>query len=155
MKRLALLLAFLTFISCEKTPETENTSDLKKIRAVSDNYVNGWLEGNKEKVLDCFDENAVIIPSGSVPINGKDAMTAFWFPRDSSTTKVTKYDLEILSIHVSKKLAYTLESGDLSFTYTKGDHQITKSSKSTATSIYSKDTNGDWKIIQRIWTDIK
>ncbi len=154
------LLLFLLLTSCgeksSKVIENLNLSaeDIEQIREINKNYTQGWLENDSKKVLGLYTDSATIIPSGLLPIQGKKAITDFWFPNDSSTTVIHYYDLEILDISGTTKLAYTFENGKLSFTYEKDDFKLDREAESYAITIYKKVESGEWKITKRIWTDM-
>jgi len=154
-------LVFPILIACgEKSSQTiENSSlsasDIEQIREINKNYTEGWIENDSAKVLGLYTNSAIIIPSGLLPLNGKKAITEFWFPNDSSTTVIHYYDLEILDINGSSNFAYTYEYGKLSFTYEKDDFKLDREAESHAITIFKKVKSGEWKIVKRIWTDLK
>ncbi|KAA3635600.1 MAG: nuclear transport factor 2 family protein [Bacteroidetes bacterium] len=156
-----LLLFLLTISACTKSPSqnkegfTLSPEDIEQIKEISKDYTAGWLENDSEKVLGLYADSATIIPSGLMPLQGKKAITDFWFPNDSSKTIIHYYDLEILDISGTSNMAYTYENGKLSFTYEKGDFKMDREAESYAITIYKKNTSGEWKITKRIWTDMK
>ena len=149
-----LLISYSEMTSQEIDNQNLSAEDIKQIREINRNYTQGWLENDSKKVLGLFTNSATIIPSGLLPIQGKKAITDFWFPDDSSTTVIHYYDLEILEIGGDTNLAYTYENGNLSFTYEKDDFRLEREAESYAITIYKKVESGEWKIIKRIWTDL-
>lgn len=155
------LCLFLIFGSCTENPSQKNedlslsAEDIEQIREISKDYTDGWLANDSEKVLGLYVDSATIIPSGLMPIKGKEAITDFWFPNDSSKTTIHYYDLDILDISGASNMAYTYENGKLSFTYEKGDFRMDREAESFAITIYKKTVSGEWKITKRIWTDMK
>jgi ketosteroid isomerase-like protein len=154
------ILLFLLLTSCSEksSQEIENLNlsaeDIEQIREINRNYTQGWLENDSKKVLGLYTDSATIIPSGLIPIQGKKAITNFWFPNDSSTTVIHYYDLEILEMGGTSYLAYTYENGKLSFTYEKDDFRLDREAESYAITIYKKIKSREWKITKRIWTDM-
>jgi ketosteroid isomerase-like protein len=154
------LLLFLLLTCCsEKSSQlikdlNLSSEDTEQIREINRNYTRGWLEGDSSKVLGLYTDSATIIPSGLLPIQGKKAISDFWFPNDGSTTVIHFYDLEILEIGGTSNLAYTYENGKLSFTYEKDDFRLDREAESYAITIYKKVKSGEWKITKRIWTDM-
>ncbi len=132
-----------------------SSEDIVQIRAINKTYTQGWMDADEEKVLGLYAESAVINPSGLLPKEGKKAITDFWFPNDSSSTIVHSYTIDIIDLQGSGNLAYSYEHGRLSFTYKKDDFQLDRTADSYAVTIYEKDSLGSWKIINRIWTDMK
>jgi ketosteroid isomerase-like protein len=154
------LLLTLLLTSCnEKTTQVNeninlSAEDIEQIREINRHYIQGWLENDSKKVLGLYTDSATIIPSGLLPIQGKKAITDFWFPNDYSTTVIHYYDLEILDIGGTTNLAYTYEHGKLSFTYEKDEFRLDRKAESYAVTIYAKAESGEWKITKRIWTDM-
>ncbi len=154
-------LVFPIFIACgEKSSQTIESfslsaKDIEQIREINRNYTQGWIENDSAKVLGLYADSATIIPSGLLPLNGKKAISDFWFPNDSSTTVIHYYDLEILDINGSSNFAYTYEYGKLSFTSEKDDFRLDREAESYAITIYKKVKSKEWRIVKRIWTDLK
>ena len=154
-------LMFPILIACDQksSQKTEGSSlspnDIEQIRQINRNYTQGWIENDSARVLGLYVDSATIIPSGLTPINGRKAITDFWFPNDSSSTVIHYYDLEILDINGTSNFAYTYEYGKLSFTYEKDDFRLEREAESHAITIYNKIKSGEWKIVKRIWTDLK
>lgn len=162
MQKLFVIMSILIIIllaSCNNNQSTMaaalSSEDINKIRAVNKSYVSGWLNNDSTAVLDLFLDNATIIPSGLNPYRGRNELKGFWFPDDSSETVIHKYETEILDLQGSSDFAYTLERGFLSFTYKKGDFSMSKETNAHATTVYAKQENGEWKILTRMWTDIR
>lgn len=155
-----VILLFFILIGChEKSSQTidyPNISDedKEKIKNICKDYTNGWLENDSKKVLGLYADLATIIPSGLEPIQGKKAITDFWFPNDSSTTVIHYYDLELLDISGTTNQAYSYEHGELSFTYEKDDFRMDRKAESYAITIYEKGESDEWKIVKRMWTDM-
>ncbi|KAA3615793.1 MAG: hypothetical protein D8M58_16530 [Calditrichaeota bacterium] len=154
-----LFISLIVFNCSEKSSQLSeepiSTSDIMQINQINRNYSQGWLENDSAKVLGLFSDSATIIPSGLMPITGRRSIKEFWFPDDGSKTLILKYDLEILEIHGSANLAYSYEHGNLSFTYEKGDFKMQRDSESYAITVYKKNNLGNWKIVKRIWSDLK
>ncbi|SNS83004.1 Ketosteroid isomerase homolog [Ekhidna lutea] len=147
-----LLLSFACATQPERTFSEQDKSSINQIR---ENYVSGWLARDSETILGLFSKDATIIPDGMSPINGLKAIEGYWFPNDSSSTTIHSYEVELLDLAGTETMAYSLEKGTLNFTYTKGDFTMTKSSTSHASTIYQKGNDGSWKIISRMWTQLK
>ncbi|WP_424963991.1 YybH family protein [Ekhidna sp.] len=149
------MILLIVLISCNQSTQSGfSEEDQKTIEQMSKTYVNGWLTNDKATVLNLFHSDASIIPSGMAPIQGKDAIEAYWFPTDSSTTTIHSYEVELLKLQGADSMAYSLEKGVLEFTYEKGDFSMSKTSISHATTVYKKKINGEWKILSRMWTQL-
>ena len=152
-----LVLSMIVVVACSSYEQESQEPDLdsSKIQVVLDEYVNGWLDDDTSMVLGVFADSAVIVPSGMQAIKGKEGMKSFWFPEDGSTTTVEEYVAEIIDIKLNDSLAYTREKGELRFSYKKEDFSINQNSRHNALTVYQKQDSGEWKIISRIWSDLK
>ena len=151
-----LALVPLLIMSCSKTNNATHLSkdDRKLIADMIVDYQNGWLADDSTRVLQLFADTATILPNGMRPIQGKKAISQFWWPNDSSKTILHKYKIDILEMNGSNDWAYVYESGKLSWSYEKGNFKMSKDQESFEITIFKR-TNGDWKIVKRIWTDVK
>ncbi|WP_370087249.1 SgcJ/EcaC family oxidoreductase [Ekhidna sp.] len=148
-----IIITGLICLSCATEPHSKLVPE--EIKNISETYVNGWLDGDSAKVLNLFAEDATIIPSGMEPILGIENIRDYWFPNDSSITTIHSYEVELLELKETDSMAYSLEKGVLNFTYTKDDFTMTRASTSHASTVYKKQTDGTWKIISRMWTQLK
>lgn len=161
MQCLVKIVSFFIFtmlVSCNNQSKIAAellSEDINKIRAVNNSYRNGWLKNDTTAILDLFLDNATIIPSGLSPQKGRKELKEFWFPNDSSETVIHQYEIEILDLQGSNDFAYTLEKGFLSFSYKKGDLSMSKTVNAHATTVYMRQKNGEWKVLTRMWTDIR
>ena len=117
-------------------------------------YREGWLANDSAKILGLFADTAILIPSGMRPVQGKKEMIQFWWPNDSSKTTIDRYEIELLEINGSDEWAYVYENGRLSWSYQKGDFKMSKDQESFEITIFKK-TDKNWRIVKRIWTDLK
>ena len=139
-----------SFISCTQSERALSESDIESINQIKRSYVNAWLANDSKTVLGLFTKDATIVPSGLSPINGIEEIEKYWFPNDSSVTTIHSYEIELLELHITDSMAYSLEKGTLNFTYTKGEFTLTKASVSRATTIYQKNKYLSWKIVSRM-----
>ena len=128
--------------------------DKNKIGQIINAYQEGWLSGDSARIIELFADTAVLIPSGMTPIRGKHKIIEFWWPSDGSTTTINRYEIEILEIGGDGDWAYTLEHGTLSWSYRKQDFSMSKDQQSYEITLFKK-IKGQWKIVRRIWTDLK
>lgn len=147
------VLLIISIISCSEKKSFE-ISDEEAINRIRRDYVNGWLANDSETVLGLFTDDALIIPSGLSPIKGKEKIQNYWFPNDSSETVIHSYTVELLDLHGTDSMAYSLERGILNFTYSSADFSMTKESTSHSTTVYKKNNEGNWVIISRMWTSL-
>jgi ketosteroid isomerase-like protein len=150
-----LSLLVLVELSCWESSEQSTgitRDDEKQITAILHDYNKAWLEGDSSKILTLFADTATLIPSGLEPVKGKDAITKFWWPNDSSKTTINSYDINVLNINGNPGWASSLEDGRLTWSYEKGPVKFSRKQSSYEITIFKKD-NDRWKIVSRIWTD--
>ena len=126
--------------------------DIKKLNQI---YVDGWLKGDSAAVLSTFSKSAVIIPSGQSAIYGYDNIKDYWFPDDGSRTLITYYESPVDEVKVLHNVVIATGQGKLSFTYEKGDMNISKSNVSNFQTVYQRQPDGQWKVISRSWSEVK
>ncbi|MEK6154082.1 DUF4440 domain-containing protein [Flavobacteriaceae bacterium 3-367] len=156
-KSLMTGLLLLMLLGCkERTaalPEPSMAEDEKKIRQLHNDYVNGWMNNDEQKVMDLLEENAHIQPNSLTPISGKQQINAFWFPKDSSTTRINAFDTEIISLNLMDTLAIATHSSLLDWTYQKDTITFGRTQRGFNTTLYRKQADGSWKIWRSMWTD--
>ena len=141
MKR--ILMSFFFLIAISFSCQDKNTIDLEKEKQ---NVLNTDVEfsnfsereGMKKAFLTFSDDEAVLLRSNSMPIEGKENI-------DKSFTKLN----DSAFILTWKPLnGFISESADLAYTYgtyTLTDKNDTSETKGTYLSIWKKQENGTWK----------
>ncbi len=154
------LLLASTFCDCKsdqtnekRAIEVSNREELE-IRQIHNDYVNGWLKMDEEKIMALLEENARIQPNKLKPIEGKSEIRRFWFPNDSSITTINDYKTEIIALDIRDTLAITTHNSILDWTYQKDSTIFGMIQKGINTTVYRKQKNGSWKIWRSMWTDI-
>lgn len=150
-----LIFIWIALAACTSVNQnTFDKQDQESINQIRGGYVSGWLAGDSEQVLNLFQTDATIIPSGMAPIKGIDRIEGYWFPKDGSITTIHTYEVELLDLQGTDSMAQSLEKGTLNFTYEKGDFTMTQTSTSHAITVYKKQKDASWKIVSRMWTQL-
>lgn len=145
----------LVLWSCKDNELEESAiKDESLIRQIHSDYVEGWLEMDQEKIMGLLENNARIQPNSLKPIEGKNNIENFWFPKDNSKTVINDYKTEILSLKVLDTLAYTTHNSILDWSYQKDTIAFGMLQKAINTTVYRKQNDGTWKIWRSMWTDI-
>lgn len=147
-----LVLSLLVLVSSNVVAQ-KATED--SIRSIQKKYTEAWLQGNEDEVVGLFETSASISPNGNTAIKGIEAIRAFWFPKDSSVTKINDFKNEIVSVTIDGATAFTSQKTFLSWTYSKRDVQISKDQWGYAMTVYRRQADGEWKIWRQLWTDVK
>lgn len=155
MRFAPLLLVLL--VSCTSAPAENALSpdDMAEIRALTDAYVAGWLAGDPDAVMSTLAEDAILQPAGQEPIRGHDAIRAFWWPDDGSTTTILEYEVELQEIGGSGSHAFSRGRGVLSFRYEQGGTVSEATSEATSLTVYRRQTDGSWLIARRMWAALR
>jgi TolB protein len=118
-------------------------------------YRDAWRTNHREAVMETMTPDAVIVPSGHEPIRGDAAISAFFWPAGGLETTVTVMEQTIESIEGAGDLAIVSGQGLLSFTWTQEGRTESRTQRSTFMNVIRRLPDGDWKITQRFWSDLK
>ncbi len=154
-----LIIMLLFFSACyQGEPKVNNKiseTEISQIKQIIKDYEKGWLTNDSALILGLFSDKAMLIPSGMQPITGKNVISKWWWPNDSSKTTINKYKIDLLEVEGMNDLAYTFEHGSLSWSYEKKGLKFSKNQESHEVTIFRKNELGKWEIIKRIWTDLE
>lgn len=132
-----------------------SAADRAEIRALDSMFVQAWLRDDTVGVLRLFTDDAVLVPPNATPVVGRDAIRAWWWPRDGSRTRILSFDRridEIIGINAgSHALAYMRGTASLKWTYQKDRRSTTQSSHSNDLVVLARGPDGTWKIVRQIW----
>lgn len=100
MKTMAMILLCATAVT-GGIGFADEQADLDALRALDQAYAREWREGNPEKVLALFTDDATLVPHhGDTPIKGKEAIKSFWFDPQYPPTVVPEWRREPAEILV-------------------------------------------------------
>ncbi len=147
----AVLLATGAAFGCSASVSVRSTEqDAEAVRAVADAYVDGWLQDDADAVMATLSPDAVLLPQGSAPIQGEEAIRNFWWPAEGTVTRVTRYESSIDDLQISGTLAYVRGFAELTFTWEQDGETAEQTSKSAYLMTLRRD-GGDWRITNRMW----
>ena len=148
---LALATALL-LSACSGTRRAGLTAaDSTALRALDQAYVEAWLADDTAAVLATLAPDAVLMPPGAPPLATADAIQAFWWPRDGSRTRITRYTTTIDEIAGTPDLAYMRGTGRLTFVYQKDTLRLEQMSRNTTLTLLARGADGRWLIHRRMW----
>ena len=156
MRKLALVFTVLLISSCQYKKKEDNTNleNRNKILKIQKDYVDSWLQMDEQKVLFLFEDDARIQPNRLAPIEGKENMRAFWFPKDGSQTTINSYETELVGIDITDTIAISTQKSNLDWSYTKDTISFSMFQRGVGTTIYRKQKDSSWKIWRQMWTDV-
>jgi uncharacterized protein (TIGR02246 family) len=152
MRRLIVLFALVLWLPRSALATGLSASDIAAVRAITQEYRDGWLANDPERVMATLTPDAVLVPSGLMPIAGHASIRRFWWPATGPPTRVTTMDLNIEEIDGRDDLAIVRGLGSL--TFVAGSSSPT-SLRSTFLNIVRRQTDGRWLIARRIGSDLR
>jgi ketosteroid isomerase-like protein len=126
-------------------------ADRVQIGALDSMFVHAWLRDDTAGVIRLFADEAVLVPPNATPVVGRNAIRAWWWPRDGSRTRILSFDRRVEEINGSHEVAYMRGSASLRWTYEKNGRTTTQSSRSNDFVILARAADGSWKIVRQIW----
>lgn len=128
--------------------------DEAKIRAVNEAYAAGWRANDADSVRATFWPDAVLIPQGSEPIRGMDAINRFWWPADGPATTVNAFTVTTDEVGGSGAMAFARGSFRLDFSYVDAGKKIERTNRGNYLNLFLRDSKGTWRISHRMWADL-
>ena len=138
----------LTALGCSNSAAVSST-DIQAIKAASQAYGTAWLSNDPELVMATLTDDAVVIPSGSAPIEGQEAIREFWWPKDSPPTTVTEFTSTQDEVGGHGDFGFVRGTFSLRFDYDGTGY----SGAGTYISLLRRLPDGSWRISHRMWSD--
>lgn len=92
--------------------------DEAALRALDQAYATAWLDGDADRVMALFTEDATLVPHhGDAPVKGHEAMRDGWFNPDFSPTVVRELIREPAEIFISGDMGVVRGRGRLVWEY--------------------------------------
>lgn len=145
---LALTLVLSTIV------KAQSNIDEAAIRTVNKAYVEAWLANDEGRVMSLFEDDGSITPSGVGYFKGKEKIRAFWFPKDSSVTRIEKFINEIVYIKHEKDVIIAASNSKITWNYRKGSTYLAKEQEGYALTFFRRQPDSTWKIWKQIWSDL-
>jgi uncharacterized protein (TIGR02246 family) len=152
--QLAVIL-WLGLMGCQAPSQTPawslTNAERDAIRTIDTAFVHAWIRDDTASVLRLFSPEAILFPPGRAPIEGLQAIRAYWWPRDGSHTQITSFTRNVAEISGTRQLAYLRGTAHLGWVYVKDGKRTAQSSRSTELVLLAPDTRGQWRIIRQMW----
>lgn len=130
------------------------STDRAEIRSLDAKFVKGWLDDDTTAVLSVFAPDAILLPPGSKPVTGIDAIRAYWFPIDGSHTRITSFDRKIDEIEGTRQLAFLRGTATLAWDYEKDGKKTSQTSRSIDLLLLRRDAARHWHVIRQMWSSL-
>ncbi len=124
-----------------------------EVKRLNDSYAEGWRRNDRTALLALFRSDAVIIPSGSQPIQGTAAIANFWWPPNGGRTTVTEFRQTTDEIGGNADYAFARGTFAFDFTYEVDGNSQKLSNAGNYLMLFARDERGQWQITHRMWSD--
>ena len=131
-----------------------SAADRAAIRALDERFVQGWLKDDVAQVLSVFAPDAILLPPGSGPVQGTEAIRKYWWPDDGSTTVITSFVRRIDEIDGTTQLAFMRGTAALSWTYEKNGQKSSQTSKAIDLLVLARASDGQWRVVRQMWNSL-
>lgn len=126
-------------------------ADAAAVREVNQQYVDGWLKNDPELVLKVFAPDAVLIPQGSPPVKGLDAIRDFYWPKDAPHAQIVDFKITTDEVGGSADFAYARGAYSFSFQFLLKGMMIPKPNEGNYLMLFRRQPNGRWLVTHRMW----
>ncbi|TAL45767.1 MAG: SgcJ/EcaC family oxidoreductase [Chitinophagaceae bacterium] len=148
MKKLILFVSILLLVSCTQQ-KVDKKAEGEKIMQLSKEWSQVASEGNVEKTVQYWADDAVVISAGQPMLSGKQAIQKMVEESYKMPGFRISWQPQRVEVSESGDMAYLLENSQISFTDSTG-HPIMINNK--AVSIWRKQADGSWKNVVDIST---
>jgi uncharacterized protein (TIGR02246 family) len=141
MRNLIFFANAILLFSCNQT-KVDKKAEGEKLMQLSKEWSQAASDGDVEKIVDYWTDDAVLMSAGQPVLNGKQAIRKM--VEDSYKMPGFSISWQPQSVVVSESgdMAYLIENSQISFTDSTGK-PLTMNNK--AVSIWRKQANGSWK----------
>ena len=129
--------------------------DERAVRALDSAFVSAWLRDDTTGVMTTLAPDAVLLPAGQQPLATPNAIRAFWWPADSSHTRILTFDRAIDEVGGEANTAWMRRTDSLTFTYAKGGTASTLTSRSMSLAVLRRQPDGSWRFSRVMWGNRK
>ena len=158
MRRLMLFLVIVvcrsTLLHSQQPSRSQRGEARSEIHALDSAFVEAWIRDDTASVLALFAKDAVLMPPNAVPIVGRAAIKAWWWPTDGSHTRIVSFERHLDEIGAKGDFAFLRATSSLKWRYSKDGNTSTQTSRSTDLVVLSRDESGGWKIIRQMWNTL-
>lgn len=149
--------ALLLAAACNSAPPaaTFTAEDQRAVRALDSAFVTAWLRDDTTGVMNTLAPDAVLLPAGQQPLTTPNAIRSFWWPSDSSHTRILTFDRAIDELGGEANTAWMRRTDSLTFTYAKGGTTSQLTSRSMSLAMLRRQPDGSWRFSRVMWGNRK
>jgi uncharacterized protein (TIGR02246 family) len=145
------ILVMLPGAGCRMVSQ-ELPSDEPQIRAVLEQYADGWIRNDSTMILETVDEDVVLLPHhGDRPLVGISAARAFWWA--GPAVQITRFEQTVRDVGVQGDVAWAWGAFSLRFLLPDSVGAVEHSNQGNYLAVLRRQSDDRWKITHRIWDD--
>jgi ketosteroid isomerase-like protein len=145
-----LLVIILFFVLGLTNLVAQDMSEMQEqINQWNDEFVKATMNNDREKLLSFYADDAISLPSYSPMIIGKDSLEAEMMSEDTSSSKITSFNLTSKKLISSGDLLVDIGTYNMTISMQGADEPIQDHGKYLT--MYEKQTDGTWKIKAETW----
>jgi len=155
VRRIAVAALALGAVSFAGAPDGRLTSaDEARIRAVNEAYAAAWRKNDPAAVRATLWPDAVLVPQGSAPVKGLDAINRFWWPPSGPRTTVTGFTVTTDEVGGTGAIGFARGSFQLDFSYVDEGKAVARRNRGNYLMLFTRKGTGEWRISHRMWSDL-
>jgi len=128
----------------------ESPDDLKDPKHLAERWARLWSEKKLDGVVEMYSTDAVFLTGQGARITGKDAIRALL----KTAFDAINPDLKVRSILTEQSGNLAYDSGEYSETLTPVAGGAKREGKGNYVMILKRQRDGNWLIVQHVWTDV-
>jgi ketosteroid isomerase-like protein len=86
-----------------------------------------------------------------MPVAGRAAIRAFWWPSDGSHTTITGFDWILEELAGTPDLAFTRGISRVAWRYQKDTVRTQQTTRNVNLTILTRSADGKWRILRQMW----
>jgi uncharacterized protein (TIGR02246 family) len=154
VRQIAVAALALGAVSFAGAPDGRlSSADEAKIRAVNEAYAAAWQKNDPAAVRATLWPDAVLIPQGSTPVKGLDAINRFWWPASGPGTTVTGFTVTTDELGGAGAIGFARGDFQLAFSYEDTGKSVTRRNRGNYLMIFTR-REAEWRISHRMWSDL-
>ena len=128
--------------------------DIAQLEALVHAYGHAWQANDAEAVMRLFMDDAVVMPHhGATPRVGAEAIRAFWFPAEGSSTSVISMCSAVDEVGGSGDLGFVRGRFEMRYVTLLEGIEQTVTNAGTFLTLARRQVDGSWRFSHRMWDD--
>ena len=131
-----------------------SAAEVAAIEVTRQQYIDAWIAGDRERVMDTLTVDAVLIPHHGVRTRqGHPEIRQFWWPADAPPSTIDAFSRQTVEIGGRSGLAYARGRFHLEYSWNDGaaTHHVVNDGNDLM--ILREELDGRWRISHHMWGD--